>query len=192
MKKIITLVLLQLLMTAALAGCGQETALNSEEPVTLTMWHVYGEQADSPMNELVDEFNQTIGLERGVVIDITTITNSSDIGSMLLDAQADKPGSEEMPDLFFCHTNNAAALGAENLLDWNTLFTQEELDGFVEEFVAEGMIGDHLTVFPVSKSTHLLFVNDNEFQRFSVDTGVKYENLSTWEGFFDAAKKYYR
>ena len=65
MKKVIAVLLTLMLLSAAMTGCGQKTLLDPKEPVHLTMWHVYGEQADSPMNRLVNEFNQTVGKERG-------------------------------------------------------------------------------------------------------------------------------
>lgn len=36
-----------------------------------------------------------------------------------MDSQAGESGAKEIPDLFFCHPNNAASLGIENLVDWN-------------------------------------------------------------------------
>jgi multiple sugar transport system substrate-binding protein len=53
------------------------------------------------------------------------------------------------------------------------------------------MIGDQLIVFPVSKSTHLLFINGTQFERFCADTGASCDDLATWEGFFEVAEKYY-
>lgn len=90
-----------LLMLAGFSGCGENTALDPDEPVTLTMWHVYDEQADSPMNRLVEEFNRTEGRERGIIINVTLMSSTSQIGAKLLDAQAQTPGVPSMPDLFF-------------------------------------------------------------------------------------------
>ena len=53
------------------------------------------------------------------------------------------------------------------------------------------MIDDSLIVFPVSKSTHMLFINGAQFERFSHDTGITYDDLATWDGFFNAAEEYY-
>ncbi len=96
-----------------------------------------------------------------------------------------------MPDLFFCHTGNAAELGPENLVDWTDLFSPEECASFVDSFLEEGRIGEQLCVLPVSKSTHILFVNGSQFDRFSQATGVGYDRLSTWDGFFQVAEHYY-
>lgn len=191
MKKLIAFVLTALLLLSVLSGCSEQSALDPDDPVTLTMWHVYGEQADSPMNRLVEEFNQTVGKEKGIIINVTLMSSTSQIGQKLLDAQANTPGVPEMPDLFFCHSNNAEELGAENLLDWSTIFTEKDLSAYVPEFLDDGRVDDKLCVFPVSKSTHLLFVAGTRFDRFAADTGVSYGDLSTWEGFFDVAAKYY-
>ena len=49
----------------ALAGCGgSKTLLSPKDPTMLSIWHVYGEQADSPMNRLLTEFNDKV-LKRG-------------------------------------------------------------------------------------------------------------------------------
>lgn len=191
MKKAIALILTLLTLMPLLGGCGEKSALDPENPVTLTMWHVYGEQADSLMNRLVEEFNRTVGKEQGILIHVTLMSSTAQIGQKLLDAQAQTPGVPDMPDLFFCHSNNAEELGAENLLNWKTLFTEEELKAYVPGFLEDGMVGDELCVFPVSKSTHLLFVSGTQFDRFAADTGCTYEDLATWEGFFDTAAKYY-
>ena len=191
MRRHIALILVAALLLIALSGCAGNTALDPDKPVTLTMWHIYGEQADSPMNRLVEEFNRTVGREKGIIINVTLMSSTAQIGQKLLDAQAKTPGVPTMPDLFFCHNNNAEELGAENLLDWNTLFAEEDLSAYVPEFLDDGMVGDHLCVLPVSKSTHLLFVAGSRFDRFAADTGVSYDDLATWEGFFHVAAKYY-
>ena len=43
-------------------GCSG-TAKKEETPTTITVWHVYGGQTDSPLNDLIDAFNQTVGKE---------------------------------------------------------------------------------------------------------------------------------
>lgn len=56
----------------ALAGCGgSKTLLSPKDPTMLSIWHVYGEQADSPMNRLLTEFNDTVGREKGILLNVT-------------------------------------------------------------------------------------------------------------------------
>ena len=193
MKRFVVILLACLLALPTFLGCAEKSALDPKEPVTLTMWHVYGEQASSPMNRLVDEFNTTLGKEKGIVVQVTNVTSSSKISVPLKAAAADTPDAPEMPDLFSAHNNTAEAsgIGAEKLLDWEKYFTKEELDGFVPEFLEDGRMGEKLAVFPISKSTYALFINGSQFERFSADTGVTYDDLADWEGFFDAAAKYH-
>lgn len=49
--------LLALLLALGCTGCGKK-----QEPVTVTIWHVYGGETESPLNDLIDTFNDTIGL----------------------------------------------------------------------------------------------------------------------------------
>lgn len=189
-RKLFLLLLIFSISICCLSGC-KKSELDKNKPVTLTMWHVYGEQADSPMNRLIDEFNETVGMEKGIIVNVTAMSNASKIGEKLLDAHNKIPGSAEMPDLFFAHKSNVLELGADCLLDWNEYFSEKELSAYIPEFLEDGTADGKLSVFPVSKSTHLLFIAGGQFERFSADTGVTYEALSTWDGFFDAAAKYY-
>ena len=66
MRRILAFLMTTLLIPMCFVGCNKEsTELSPDNPVVLTMWHVYGEQADSPMNKLVEEFNRTVGKDKG-------------------------------------------------------------------------------------------------------------------------------
>lgn len=191
MRKFIRAALTMLVPILGLCACGKHSELNPNNPITLSMWHVYGEQTESPMNRLLSEFNETVGKEHGIVVDVTMVTNTSDVHKWLTAIMDNNPGAPAMPDLFFCHTENAAKVGVDHVLDWNDYFSKNEIEQFVPGFLQDGMLEDHLSVLPVSKSTHLLFVNGSKFEEFSQATGVTYDDLATWDGLFDAAKTYY-
>ena len=59
MRYIMRRICLFLVMIAVIVftGCGQK---KKEDPVTVTLWHVYGGQTESPLNDLIDEFNETM------------------------------------------------------------------------------------------------------------------------------------
>ena len=192
MKKRMLAALLLSALLFTLSGCGEKSLLNKKEPVSLTFWHVYGEQAGSPMDLLVQEFNRTEGQERGEQVKVTGTSSASKIGGYLKEAQSGGQEVQEMPDLFTCHIADALELGEDNLVDWNSQFTPSELSDFVPGFLDDGTTEDgRLLVFPVSKSTQLLMCNGSGFARFSDATGVGYDDLATWEGFYDAAGKFY-
>ena len=190
-KRMLALLWLSALIFA-LSGCGEKTLLDEKEPVILNFWHVYGEQSGSPMDMLVQEFNGTVGQEKGVLVQVTNLSSASKIGGFLKEAQNGGRDVQEMPDIFTCHIGDATALGADNLVDWNDWFTTEELADFVPGFLEDGTVEDgKLLIFPVSKSTQLLMCNGSGFARFSQATGVSYDDLTTWEDFFTAAETFY-
>ena len=116
MKKQGYAIFMAFILIFALTGCGNKSLLSAKEPVELTMWHVYGEQAGSPMDTLVEEFNRTEGKEKGVRVKVTEMSSAAKIGGFLLEVQGE---GQEMPDLFTCHIGDAIALGEDKLLDWN-------------------------------------------------------------------------
>ncbi len=193
MKKTMLALLLLFIPVFALSGCAEKSLLNPKEPVTLTFWHVYGEQSGSPMDVLVQEFNRTVGQEKGVRIQVTNLSSASQIGGYLKEAQDGDKDVQDMPDLFTCHISDAAALGEENLVDWNDYFTTDELSDFVPGFLEDGTAADgKLLLFPVSKSTQLLMLNGSGFDRFCQAAGVTGEDLATWDGFYAVAEKFYQ
>ena len=108
----------------------------------------------------------------------------------LQDAKAGKPGALDLPDLFSAHPSDASALGIETLVDWNDWFTAEDMAAYVPGFVQDGIIEGRQVVFPVSKSTQLIFLNGSQYARFAADTGAQLSTLATWDGFFEMAAAY--
>ena len=51
MKKL-SILFLTILLLAGMTGCGNKAANN---PITLTMWHVYGSQTESPLNTMIEQ-----------------------------------------------------------------------------------------------------------------------------------------
>lgn len=185
------LALVLLFLFCLLPSC-EDDPFSRDYPTTLTMWHVYGAQTESPMNELIERFNRTVGRERGIVIEVTSVSNSSAIHAALVSAAHLQPGSGDLPDLFICYPKTLAAMGSGRVLDWNAWFSGKEREAFVPEFLEEGTLDGGLRVFPLTKSTNILYVNASIFDRFSRDTGVTYADLATWEGMFSAADRYYQ
>ncbi|UKI36430.1 MAG: hypothetical protein L6V93_21505 [Clostridiales bacterium] len=65
------------------------------------------------------------------------------------------PVPPKCPTFFFAHKSNVLELGTDCLLDWNEYFSEKELSAYVPGFLEDGTADGKLSVFPVSKSTHL-------------------------------------
>ena len=172
------------------AGCSN-TAQKEETPTTITVWHVYGGQTDSPLNDLIEEFNQTVGKEQQINVQVTSVSNTNTIHELVLAAANGEPGASELPDLFISYPKTVMALPDDSILvDYRDYFSEKELSAFLPAFVEEGMVNGRLVVLPVAKSTEIMFINQTLFDRFSQATGVTLEDLDTWEGLFRAAEIY--
>ncbi|MBR4112530.1 MAG: carbohydrate ABC transporter substrate-binding protein [Ruminiclostridium sp.] len=191
MKRFFSIILILAFTAACLSGCSDKTKPDADNPVTLTMWHVYGSQTKSPLNDAIDEFNDTIGRENGVTINVVSVTSSSAIDKALSASANGEPGTEGLPDLFTAYPRVAEIVGENKLLCWNNYFSAEELSVFREEFISEGYFGEKLLMLPVAKSSEALFLNKTLFDRFSAETGVSEEKMKTFDGFFETANIYY-
>lgn len=191
MKKTISILLCVLSVTLCLSGCAKSGRPSSGEPVVLTMWHVYGSQTESPLNTAIDQFNDTVGKENGVTIDVVSVTSSSAIDKALAASANGEPGAEKLPDLFTAYPRVAEIVGTDKLLAWDSYFTKEELAAFHSEFLSEGYFDNALLMLPIAKSTEAFYLNKTLFDRFSADTGVTEDDLGTVEGMLNAAKVYY-
>lgn len=143
--------------------------LDSENPVTLTIWHYYNGAYQAAFDKLVEEFNNSAGKDLGIY-------------------------AKEMPDLFSAYTDSALGLQKDGLLtDLNQYFTAEELDKYVDAYVQEGeFAGDGgMYVFPVAKSTEITMMNKTDWDKFAEETGATLDDLSTVEGIAKVAEQYY-
>ncbi|MCL1814288.1 MAG: extracellular solute-binding protein [Treponema sp.] len=146
------------------------------------------------IDELIDEFNSTIGSEKGIVVQTTYVAVAPMLNEKILAAARGDPGSPELPDIAVVYPSIATTLAEkELLLDFTTQLSQKELSAYVPEFLEEGKLGGNaLYILPAAKSTEVLYVNMIIFDRFAADTGVSLSQIATVEGLLDAAEKYYR
>lgn len=191
MKQRIIILSIVVSLLVCLSGCQPDQNPEPKNPVTLTMWHVYGSQTKSPLNDAINEFNSTVGKENGITINVVSVTSSSAIDKALSASANNEPGSEAMPDLFTAYPRVVEIVGKENLLNWGDYFSESELDLFHDTFIAEGYFGNELIMLPVAKSTEALYFNQTLFDRFCTDTGVTAGDLMTFDGVFKTARKYY-
>ncbi len=179
-----------LIVSLLLISCSK-TNIDEEAPTTITIWHVYGGQTDSPLNDLIDRFNQTIGKDKKINVQVTSVSNTNTIHELVLKSANKEPGSSELPDLFISYPKTVLALPDDDILvDFKNYFSEDELADFVPAFLEEGMVDERLVILPVAKSTEIMFINKTIFDRFAEDTGVTLDDLNTWEGLYKTAEIY--
>ena len=165
----------------------------SREPVVLTIWHNPGSQVKHAVSEIADEFNRSVGREKGIVLVVTSIGKSEALHEKLeLIANGD-PGAPEPPDIAIAYPKTAVLLARKNMLaDVGAYFSDRELAAYVPRFLEEGRFLDgKIYVFPTNKSAEALIVNRTLFDRFAAETGAKLDDLATMEGLLRAARSYH-
>ena len=177
------------------AGCGGSAGPEVPAKVTdIMVWTYYnGDQLES-FTSLVDQFNETVGAEKGIRVSTESQGSVNDLETSVMDSAEGKVGAAAMPNIFSAYADTAYALDQMGMVvDLAPYLTEEEKAQFVEGYLSEGDFGedDSIKIFPVAKSTELLFLNDTDWQAFADATGVRCEDLATMEGLTAAAEKYY-
>lgn len=177
------------------AGCGGSAGSEVPAKVTdITVWTYYnGDQLES-FTSLVDQFNETVGAQKGIKVSTESQGSVNDLETSVMDSAEGKVGAAAMPNIFSAYADTAYALDQMGMVvDLAPCLTEEEKAQFVEGYLSEGGFGedDSIKIFPVAKSTELLFLNDTDWQAFADAADVRYENLATMEGLTAAAEKYY-
>ena len=179
-----------------LAGCGSsaKVKLDPDNPVTVTIWHYYNGMQQSAFDELVDEFNNTVGREQGIFVNGHSQGKVEELEATVQASINKEVGSEDVPNIFSSYADTAYAVEKMGLLaDLSQYMTKDELDTYVDSFVDEGRIGDNgeLKIFPTAKSSEVLTMNKNVWDVFSQAAGVSLDDLKTMEGLVLVAQKYY-
>ncbi len=168
--------------------------LDPNNPVSLTIWHYYNGAQQAAFDDLVSEFNGTVGKDEGIYVEGYSQGSVSDLETAITDAVAGKVGSQELPDLFSTYADTAYAVEHEGkLVDLTKYFSQKELSEYVDSYVQEGYFDDDgaLYLFPVAKSTEIMMVNTTDWEPFAEATGASLDDLATTEGITATAKAYY-
>jgi multiple sugar transport system substrate-binding protein len=193
-KRTAFFIIILIVISILTAGCQNSHGLNPKNPVTITMWHNYGGQMKITMDEMVEEFNGTVGAEKGIIINVTSISSSASLQDKLIMAAKGDPGAPALPDITTAYPKTAIILADKGLLvNLDEQFAPKELTAYVPRFIEEGRLEtDKLYVFPTAKSTEVIFLNKSIFDRFAKDAGVVYTDLQTFEGLARTAALYYK
>ena len=192
MKRILrSAVSLLLCAAVALGGtaCGR-----SKLPTTITIWTYYNGDQLECFNQLVEQFNSTVGKEKNIRVESSSQGSVNDLETSVLAAAEGKVGAEKLPNIVSSYADTAFTLDQMGLaVDLSPYLTEKEKSAYIAGFLEEGdlMNNGELKVFPIAKSTELLYLNVTDFAPFAEATGVTYADLSTVEGLNEAAHKYY-
>ena len=190
-----------LLFASMVTGCSlqgktgsKEVKLDSDNPSSLTIWHYYNGTQQATFDSLVEEFNATVGKEKGIFVEGYSQGSVSDLEQAISSVLGGEVGAGDLPDIFSSYADTAyAAQKQDKLADLTQYFTEEELSGYVDSYLQEGYFNEDgaLYLFPVAKSTEIMMINKTDWEAFAEATGTTLEELSTTEGVTSVAERYY-
>lgn len=185
---------LLLIGTLTLSACSDSKTIESSEKVELTLWHYYNGATKDMLNGMINEFNETVGVEKNIVVDAYSYSSVNDLATALVSSANKEVGFDSMPDIFSAYGDTALFLDNLGVVaNMDSYFSEEEIALFRQDFLNDGRFDSeqNLKILPVAKSTELLFLNNTTFQIFANETGVGFEQLATWEGLAEVAELYY-
>ncbi len=204
-KKLKHLFLSLLLLTAmlfSLTCCTSDTPkFSKNKPVNIDIWHHYlGEQKIS-FDNLVEEFNRTVGAGSGITVKAYSMDNTGDIHTKLLSAANMEPGSSEFPQMATAYPSTAYTLyKMDRLISLEKYMSKKELNQYIPSFLEEGKLtaDSDTMIFPIAKSTEVLYINYTFYKQFLDEYNnsnppkkLTEDMLSTFDGILETSAAYY-
>lgn len=188
------------LSAVMLSGCAGskekgQTELDANNPLSLKVWHYYNGTQQATFDSLLEEFNATVGKEKGIYVEGSSYGAVADLEKAVESSLNEEIGADDLPDMFSSYADTAYSVQKEGkLADLTQYFTDKELSEYVDSYIQEGYFGDGkaLYLLPVAKSTEIMMLNRTDWDKFANAAGVSLEDLSTLEGVAKVAEKYYK
>ena len=111
-------------------GCSKSSdskdLLDPKDPVTVTIWHYYNCSQLKAFDKLVQEFNMTVGAEKGIIVEGESQGNVESLEQAVLDSVLNKAGAKEMPSVFAAYADTAYEIDSLGMVvDLSPYFTWE-------------------------------------------------------------------
>ena len=137
------------------------SVLDPKNPVTITLWHYYVGENQQAIEAAVTEFNQTEGIEKGVIVEAVAKGSIAELEEAVTNSAKGIIGAEVMPDIFSSYPDKAMEIDElGKVCDLNAYFTEEEKNLYVADFLKDGMYsGGRFLLVPIVKSTELFYIN---------------------------------
>ncbi|MBD5454508.1 MAG: extracellular solute-binding protein [Lachnospiraceae bacterium] len=181
-------------MCMALTGCGDNSPLDPKKPVTIEVWNYYNGDQLTAFDNLVEEFNETIGKEKGIIVKGSSQGSVNDLETNVLAALKGEVGAAEVPNIFMAYADTAyTADQMGGIVDLKKYLTEAEIGAYIDSYMYEGDFSGNgeIKIFPMAKSTEVLVLNKTDWDEFATQTGATYEDLADMERLVKTAQTYY-
>lgn len=192
-KKILCgLCVLSLAFTAS--GCGDKSPLDPKNPTSITIWTYYNGDQLSAFDGLVEEFNESVGAEKGIIVKSVSQGSVNDLETNVLAAVQGEVGADEVPNIFMAYADTAYTVDQMGqVMDLKDYLSEEEKSAYIDSYIQEGDFSGtgEIKIFPTAKSLEVLVLNKTDWDVFAAETGAVYDDLADMESLVATAQKYY-
>lgn len=143
-KKLILVVLTLSILIMMLASCNKnkDHGLSAKNPTTITIWHYYNGSQGLEFENLVAEFNDTLGREKGIIVYAESKGSVDELNSQLIDSVNKKVGAEDLPNLFQCYQDTALQIDNMGALaSFEPYLSSQEKAAYIDSYIEEGFMG---------------------------------------------------
>lgn len=194
-RKLSNLIALITVGTLAFCGCQSQSVLpKNAPPTTVSIWHYYNGAQQIIFDDLVSEFNETIGTEKNIMVEAYNQNAVDELADKVMQSANKEVGSDDLPNIFSCYSDTAYTLYEMGVLaDINKYLTEDEKSQYIESYLKEGDFENNgsIRIFPIAKSTEILMLNKTDWDKFASATNAQETDLLTCEGITKLAESYY-
>ncbi len=183
-----------LMIGAVLGGCGNKSPLDAKHPVTIEVWTYYNGDQLSAFDSLVEEFNETVGKEKGIIVEGYSQGSVNDLETNVLAAVRGDVGANEVPNIFLAYADTARTVDQlGKVVDLKKYLTEDEIAAYIDSYIKEGDFSGkgEIKIFPTAKSAEVFVLNKTDWDKFAQETGAEYADMATMEGLVATGQRYY-
>ncbi len=177
-----------------LCACGDKSPLDPKNPTKITVWTYYNGDQLSAFDGMVEEFNQTVGAQKGIIVKSVSQGSVNDLETNVLAAVQGEVGADEVPNIFMAYADTAYAVDQlGQVVDLKDYLSDEEKNAYIDSYLKEGDFAGtgEIKIFPTAKSLELLVINKTDWDAFAAATGASYDDMADMEGLTATAARYF-
>lgn len=193
-KKRILCAFCVLCLALTVVGCGEKSPLDPKNPTSITVWTYYNGDQLSAFDSLVEDFNETVGAEKGIIVKSVSQGSVNDLETNVLAAVQGEVGADEVPNIFMAYADTAYTVDQMGqVMDLKDYLSEEEKSAYIDSYMKEGDFAGtgEIKIFPTAKSLEVLVLNKTDWDVFAAETGAAYDDLANMESLVATAQKYY-
>lgn len=177
-----------------LSACGSKSPLDPKNPTKITVWTYYNGDQLSAFDSMVEEFNESVGAQKGIIVKSVSQGSVNDLETNVLAAVQGEVGADEVPNIFMAYADTAYAVDQlGQVMDLKDYLSEEEKSAYIDSYMKEGDFAGtgEIKIFPTAKSLEMLVINKTDWDAFAAATGASYDDMADMEGLTATAQKYF-